>query len=468
MDQTLNDETASSALPAESDPAAPDSAEVAALRAAILDKLTYAVGKDPGHAQPHDWFMATALAVRDRIVDRWMRCHAQDLPRRPQARLLPVARVPDRPAAVRRAEQPRPHATGARGARRARRRSRPAAQSSSPTRRSATAASAASPPASWRAWRRSASPAYGYGIRYDHGIFRQVIQDGWQHELPEDWLVVRQSVGIRAAGGRLHDRLRRHGASDDRRRRRRSPRMSWHPGGDRRPRSPSTRRSSAGAGAHVNTLRLWSARAADPLARRLQPRRPRRRAGRPRARRGDLARALSERRHAGRPGAAAAAGIFLRVRVAAGPGAPAQAAARRAVVARRPRRDPAERHAPGDRHRRADAPPGRRARHAVGRRLADHDRRRSTTPTTRCCPRRSRPGPCRCSSGCCRGTCRSSTCINALHLDALRAKAGTSDGASLSSVSLIEEHHGAARAHGPSRLPRIAHASTACRRCTPS
>ena len=31
-------------------------------------------------------------------------------------------------------------------------------------------------------------PAYGYGIRYDHGIFRQVMQDGWQHELPEEWL----------------------------------------------------------------------------------------------------------------------------------------------------------------------------------------------------------------------------------------------------------------------------------------
>src|SRR5207244_12567894 len=31
-------------------------------------------------------------------------------------------------------------------------------------------------------------PAYGYGIRYDHGLFRQVIRDGWQHEYPEEWL----------------------------------------------------------------------------------------------------------------------------------------------------------------------------------------------------------------------------------------------------------------------------------------
>ena len=31
-------------------------------------------------------------------------------------------------------------------------------------------------------------PAYGYGIRYQHGLFRQEIQDGWQAELPESWL----------------------------------------------------------------------------------------------------------------------------------------------------------------------------------------------------------------------------------------------------------------------------------------
>src|SRR3546814_12100078 len=31
-------------------------------------------------------------------------------------------------------------------------------------------------------------PAYGYGIRYVNGMFRQEISDGWQVELPETWL----------------------------------------------------------------------------------------------------------------------------------------------------------------------------------------------------------------------------------------------------------------------------------------
>jgi hypothetical protein len=45
---------------------------VVALQAAILDKLTYSVGKRRAIATEHDWLMATSLALRDQIVDGWL------------------------------------------------------------------------------------------------------------------------------------------------------------------------------------------------------------------------------------------------------------------------------------------------------------------------------------------------------------------------------------------------------------
>ncbi len=46
--------------------------DVAAFKSTVLAKLTLAVGKNPVNASDRDWFVAAALAVRDRIVHRWM------------------------------------------------------------------------------------------------------------------------------------------------------------------------------------------------------------------------------------------------------------------------------------------------------------------------------------------------------------------------------------------------------------
>jgi glycogen phosphorylase len=46
--------------------------DVAAFKRAIANKLIYAVGKDPVAARSEDWWHATALAVRDQLVERWM------------------------------------------------------------------------------------------------------------------------------------------------------------------------------------------------------------------------------------------------------------------------------------------------------------------------------------------------------------------------------------------------------------
>jgi starch phosphorylase len=46
--------------------------DVAAFKLSVANKLMYAVGKDPVAASPDDWLHATALAVRDQLVERWM------------------------------------------------------------------------------------------------------------------------------------------------------------------------------------------------------------------------------------------------------------------------------------------------------------------------------------------------------------------------------------------------------------
>src|SRR4051794_41114747 len=54
----------------------PEQTEIAALRRSILEKLKYASAKTPETAKDRDWFFATALAIRDRIVDRWTMAHS--------------------------------------------------------------------------------------------------------------------------------------------------------------------------------------------------------------------------------------------------------------------------------------------------------------------------------------------------------------------------------------------------------
>ncbi|MGI4938426.1 MAG: glycogen/starch/alpha-glucan phosphorylase, partial [Janthinobacterium lividum] len=46
---------------------------VESLKRSISNKLVYAVGKDPETARTRDWLRATELAVRDRLMERWMK-----------------------------------------------------------------------------------------------------------------------------------------------------------------------------------------------------------------------------------------------------------------------------------------------------------------------------------------------------------------------------------------------------------
>jgi starch phosphorylase len=52
---------------------------VEALKHSIAYKLMFTVGKDPAIANKHDWLNATLFAVRDRMVERWLRSNRAQL-----------------------------------------------------------------------------------------------------------------------------------------------------------------------------------------------------------------------------------------------------------------------------------------------------------------------------------------------------------------------------------------------------
>ena len=102
-------------------------------------------------------------------------------------------------------------------------------------------------------------PAYGYGIRYENGMFRQRIDDGWQVELPETWLAHgnpweferRESAYAIGFGGEVE--MDPAGET-----------ATWRPAEVIEATAVDTP-VVGWRGKRVNTLRLWTASAPDPL-----------------------------------------------------------------------------------------------------------------------------------------------------------------------------------------------------------
>ncbi|MBW4023038.1 MAG: glycogen/starch/alpha-glucan phosphorylase [Proteobacteria bacterium] len=237
------------------------SRDISALRDSIEQKLYYQVGKNRIAANNRDWYVATALAVRDRVVDGWHRStdatYASGakrvyylsleflIGRQLRDNLSNLGLYDDVRAALEelgvdfdaiRAMEP------------------DAALGNGGLGRLAACY--------LESMSSLAIPAIGYGIRYDHGLFRQIVKNGFQQEYPEDWLELgnpwqfeRPEISyVIGFGGAVEmvsesDSLVEH---------------VWHP----------AERVSAIAydipivgwrGRHVNALRLWSARAVDPI-----------------------------------------------------------------------------------------------------------------------------------------------------------------------------------------------------------
>jgi glycogen phosphorylase len=235
--------------------------DIEQFKEAVLAKLTVAVGKDTTEATGRDWFVATALALRDRIIHRWLAADRVSLAQgRKRIYYLSleflIGRLLNDVVGNLRLTEVVARALGDLGVDYDRIRSvePDAALGNGGLGRLASCfmESTAS----------LGLPTYGYGIRYDYGLFRQIIKDGWQQEYPEEWLSFlnpwefeRPEVAYDIFfGGRVETVTSRNGRQ----------RRVWHPAESVRAVAYDTP-IVGWRGAYVNALRLWSARAADPM-----------------------------------------------------------------------------------------------------------------------------------------------------------------------------------------------------------
>ena len=160
---------------------------VDALKNSIAYKLMFTIGKDPSIANKHEWLNATLLAVRDRMVERWLRSNRAQLSqdvrqvyylsmeflvgRTLSNALLAMGIYDDAKAALEEMgfdldeliEEENDPGLGNGGLGR-------------------LAACFLDSLATL------GLPGRGYGIRYDYGMFKQNIVDGQQAESPDYWL----------------------------------------------------------------------------------------------------------------------------------------------------------------------------------------------------------------------------------------------------------------------------------------
>ena len=232
----------------------------AELKAAVLAKLTYAVGKTPALATPRDWFLAVTFATRDIIVGRWLESlNGVYVDGRKRVYYLSleflIGRLLFDALTNLGVAQPMAEALDELGVNLTdlRRIEPDAALGNGGLGRLAACF--------MDSMATLSIAAHGYGIRYDNGLFRQIIRGGWQQETPEDWLVngnpwefVRPEYNYAIGFGGWVEMVE----NDER------TSHVWHPAETVEAVAYDTP-IVGWRGRHVNTLRLWSARATDPL-----------------------------------------------------------------------------------------------------------------------------------------------------------------------------------------------------------
>ncbi|MFC5067453.1 glycogen/starch/alpha-glucan phosphorylase [Flaviflagellibacter deserti] len=234
---------------------------IADVKSAILNKMSLAVGKDAAYATDRDWFVACALAIRDRIAHRFLagkRSSTSDGKKRVyylSLEFLIGRQLTDVLSNMEMLDVFK-HALGDLGVdyERVRNAEPDAALGNGGLGRLAACF--------MESMATLSIPAYGYGIRYENGLFRQAIKDGWQQEYPEDWLAFGTPWEF-SRSDVIYD-IKFGGSVETNRNDAGSMRFTWHPSEVVHAVAYDTP-IVGWRGKHVNPLRLWAAHTMDPL-----------------------------------------------------------------------------------------------------------------------------------------------------------------------------------------------------------
>ena len=222
----------------------------------LIDVLRHRVGKDERAARSHDWFNAAIFTLRDQVIDRWMESTRRTYEESGKrvyylslefliGRLMRDAL--SNMGLTREMEQAlRSHGLDL-----------AALENLEPDAALGNGGLGRLAACFMESLASLDIAAYGYGIRYVNGMFRQRIDDGWQVELPENWLVHgnpwefdrRESAYRVGFGGEVT-------AEGDG--------VIWAPAEEVEASAVDTP-VVGWRGKRVNTLRLWTASALDPI-----------------------------------------------------------------------------------------------------------------------------------------------------------------------------------------------------------
>lgn len=157
------------------------------LQADILRHLTFTVGKDAPHASVHDWRMALSHAIRDRIVGPWFastrRTWAEDRKRVYYLSMeFLIGRILEDATINLGLYEQADAAMAALG------QDLRAVIGDEPDAALGNGGLGRLAACFMESMATLGCPAYGYGIRYEHGLFCQRFEGGRQIETPENWL----------------------------------------------------------------------------------------------------------------------------------------------------------------------------------------------------------------------------------------------------------------------------------------